>query len=229
MTAMVRLVDVNRTYSGVHGSVVALGKLSTTFDGGQFIVIKGPSGCGKSTLLNLVGLLDLPSDGELFVAEERVNGRSATRLAELRRSHIAFLFQDAGIIDRMTVLDNVMMPLLYRRMRREEAKDRALQMIESVGLEHLTGARSETLSGGERQRVGIARILALQPSIIVCDEPTASLDESNSQVVVNYLKSAAASGACVVCASHDPIVFGQADRRIDMSRGQIVSDNRFES
>lgn len=225
MTAVIGLEAVSRTFPGAEGVVTALDAVSARFFQGQFSVIQGPSGCGKSTFLNLVGLLDLPSQGDLHLIGQSIHGRSADGLARLRRAHIGFLFQDAGMIERMSVCDNVVTPLLYRGFKPLEARTRARKAIEDVGLGHRTRARSDTLSGGEKQRAGMARILAFQPELIVCDEPTASLDEQNSLNIVAFLKQAAANGACVICASHDPTVLARADRRIDMSRGRILSDD----
>lgn len=221
MTESVRGHNLGRTYSSPEGPIVALHPTDFTFGRGEFIAVMGPSGSGKSTLLNLLGLLDTASTGELWIEGQRVDNLSPRKLAVARRRHVGFLFQDAGLIERMSVLDNVRLPLTYRRMTSGERRERALQAIRRVGVEHRTGALVDVLSGGERQRVGLARVLAIKPGVVICDEPTASLDEQNSHAVVDHLLEAASDGACVICASHDPVVLSRASRRLLLERGRL--------
>ncbi len=210
---------VSKSYPGLDGDFVALSPLDLELDAGELTAVEGPSGGGKSTLLNLLGLLDRPSSGRVWIMGSRVDDLDARRAAHTRRLHVGFLFQDAGLIERMTVFDNVRLPLDYRGLPRASIMSRVLSSLEGLGLKGRAHARVETLSGGERQRVGLARLLATRPPIIICDEPTASLDDANSRLVVNHLLTAAAEGACVICASHDPIVLQAANRRLFLSRG----------
>lgn len=217
---VVRLQEVCRTFQTAYGPVQALNACSFELRTGQFVAVRGPSGCGKSTLLALLGALDTPTSGALEIAGHRINPNDREGTANFRREHIGYLFQDAGLIDRMTVLDNVLLPLMYRR--RHNARSVALEVLKMLGLEHRLKASSQSLSGGERQRVALARILAMRPNIIVCDEPTASLDETNSRMVVDHLQKLADDGALVLCASHDPLVLDHTQQRIGLSHGSVT-------
>lgn len=217
---VVRLREVCRTFQTPHGPVRALNACSFELHTGQFVAVRGPSGCGKSTLLALLSALDTPTSGALEIAGHQINPKDREGTANFRREHIGYLFQDAGLIDRMTVLDNVLLPLMYRK--RQNARAIALDVLKQLGLEHRLKASSQSLSGGERQRVALARILAMRPNIIVCDEPTASLDETNSRMVVDYLQKLAYEGALVLCASHDPLVLEHTRQRICLSHGSVT-------
>jgi putative ABC transport system ATP-binding protein len=214
---------LGRTYVGASGrTVAALQGLDLDFAVGQFVVVRGPSGCGKSTLLNLLGLLDRPTEGRLWVEGVEVQALDGPAVARFRRDHVGFLFQDAGLIEPMSAFDNVDLPLAYRETPRAERRRRVLQALEQVGLGDAAGAQVGTLSGGERQRVGLARALATDPSLLLCDEPTAALDEDNSRAIVDMLMAHARRGRTVVCSSHDPLVIGHADRVVGLERGRRV-------
>lgn len=208
-----------------HGptATTALVGIDLALSSGQFVGVTGPSGCGKSTLLNLVGLLDLPSDGELYIGDVATHAVSGGTLATLRRKDIGFLFQDGGLISAMSVLDNVVLPLRYAGRSRRDAVALAEAGLANFRLDHLARRRVDLLSGGERQRVALVRALAKRPALLVCDEPTASLDERNSRMVTGILRDYAAKGSVVLCSTHDLLVMEQLTHRIDMSRGQIVS------
>lgn len=223
MTALVRAENLSRRFPSADGGVTALDGVDLNLEPGRFVAVMGPSGCGKSTLLNLIGLLDRPTGGRLEIAGVDTEALNDQATAALRRTEIGFLFQDAGLIDRMSVLDNVMLPLDYRGVPSGDRRKRAEAAIGTLGLEARTSALVDTLSGGERQRVGLARILATQPRLVICDEPTASLDEANSRLVLNYLLSAAEAGALVVCASHDAMVLDRAQIHLSLARGRLVA------
>lgn len=212
--------NIGRVFQTAYGEISALSECNLKLGYGQFISVLGPSGCGKSTLLALLGVLDQPTSGDLIIAGEMINTASRDQIALMRRQYIGYLFQGAGLIDRMSVLDNVLLPLMYRAT--SNPRHYALEALEQVGLGHRLHASSQSLSGGERQRVGLARILAVKPRIIICDEPTASLDEENSRMVVRYLQNRADEGALVLCASHDPVVLEHSQERICLSHGTIT-------
>ncbi|MDI1326162.1 MAG: ATP-binding cassette domain-containing protein [Brevundimonas sp.] len=226
MTVLLEAAGLSRRFDGQGGPVLALDAVDLRLPAGLFVVIAGPSGCGKSTLLNLLGLLDRASTGCLSLDGAAVEALPSAALAVLRREHVGFLFQDAGLIARMSALDNVVLPLDYRGVPRAEALVSATRALARVGLGDRAGTSVDLLSGGERQRVALARVLASEPRIVICDEPTASLDEANSGTVVEFLMQRARAGALVVCASHDPVVLAGAGLRIEMRRGRIVSTER---
>lgn len=220
---IVEAAGLSRRFEGLGGPVTALDDIELRLSAGLFAVVAGPSGCGKSTLLNLLGLLDRASSGCLNLDGAAVEALSMADLAILRRERVGFLFQDAGLIARMSVLENVVLPLDYRGVPRAEGLARAALALARVGLGDRAGSPVDLLSGGERQRVALARVLTAEPRMLICDEPTASLDEANSLEVVKFLIERARAGALVICASHDPVVLAQAELRIEMRRGRIVS------
>lgn len=218
--AAVRARRLTKRYGRASTETVALDATDLDLEAGDFVAVTGPSGCGKSTLLNLVGLLDAPSDGALTLCGTRV-GRGPVEMALLRRRWIGFLFQDAGLIAGMTARDNIAMPLRYRGQSKGSANLAADRTLRNFDLAALADRRIESLSGGERQRVALMRALAVQPAVLVCDEPTASLDEANSRFVAGALRDYAATGAIVLCSTHDPIVASASARRISMDRGRM--------
>jgi len=227
LSPLVTAAALGRRFRTPAGEVIALEDISVCLPAGSLVVVVGPSGCGKSTLLNLFGLLDRATTGTLEIGGVPVQTLDNDAAARLRRADIGFLFQDAGLIERMSVLDNITLPLEYRAIPRDRRLQAARRAILELGLEARSAALVDTLSGGERQRVGLARILASRPRLIICDEPTASLDETHSGLVVNYLLEARSEGALVVCASHDPIVMERADIRLTMARGRLISADRL--
>ena len=213
-----------RTVTRVHErrgqAVKALDHVDFSAFSGEVAGVVGRSGSGKSTLLMLIGLLDQPTAGRIVLEGREVTGVPARRLAKLRRGRIGFLFQDGGLIERMSVFDCVAMPLRYARAPRGEVAERVRSALEAVQLGALAGRLTSELSGGERQRAGLARALALQPRLLICDEPTAALDAATSRLVADRLRTAARRGAAVVVATHDPIMMEACDRKIALANGQ---------
>ena len=225
MAALISARGLTRRFVSGSGQVVtALDALDLDLPAGAFIVVRGPSGCGKSTLLNLIGMLDRPSEGGLTVGGVDLAQLDATGAARFRRETVGFLFQDAGLIEPMTVADNVALPLAYREVPRRERADRVRAVLARVGLEDRRGSQVGELSGGERQRVGLARALSADPPLLICDEPTAALDEANSRAIAGLLSARAAEGGTVICSSHDPIIIARADRRVSLLRGHLDAE-----
>lgn len=219
----IRALDLGRAFEDASGRVsIALQGVNLEIAKGEFVVVRGPSGCGKSTLLNLLGLLDRPTSGRLWINDVEIGPLKSGDAAFLRRSQLGFLFQDAGLVEPMTALGNVTLPLAYREVGRTERTRRATSALTNVGLNASLHAQVSELSGGERQRVGLARALVTDPSILICDEPTAALDEDSSVAVVEMLKSHAASGRVVICASHDPLVMAGGTRVVALDRGRVA-------
>ena len=220
---MLRLETLTKTYRTAEVETLALNAVSLTIKAGEFVAIMGPSGCGKSTLMNLMGLLDAPSSGRMEFFGADVDWRSDGALTDMRRDHIGFVFQNFNLIDELSVLENVEVPLLYRRLPRGERRERALAALERVGLSHRARHRPRQLSGGQQQRVAVARALAPSPKLILADEPTGNLDTANGEAVMDLLKSSAASGVTVVMVTHSPAHAAEAGRTIRMLDGCVVS------
>jgi ABC-type lipoprotein export system ATPase subunit len=223
MLPLAQLQNVGRTFtSDGSGVAIALSEVSLAVHSGALMVIRGPSGCGKSTLLNLLGLLDRPTSGEVIVGGAPTRSLSDRAFSETRRRHTAFLFQDAGLIEGMSVRRNVALPLAYRRMSDQQRDRRTEEVLDDVRLLHRADARVNNLSGGERQRVGLARAMASEPDFLVCDEPTASLDIENGRHIIELLRSECRKGRGVVCSSHDPRLIEAADEVVDLAHGRRV-------
>lgn len=221
--AVVSAREVGRIYVDASGrTVTALQGLDFDLSVGEFVVVRGPSGCGKSTLLNLLGLLDRPTTGDLWISGVEVRSLDSRNTARFRRDHVGYLFQDGGLIEPMTAFENVELPLTYRELPRAERRSRVVEALGRVGLDESTYAQVATLSGGERQRVGLARALVTDPAILICDEPTAALDENSSQAIVDMLIERARGDRTVICSSHDPLVIERADRSISLDRGRLT-------
>jgi putative ABC transport system ATP-binding protein len=222
---MIRAEGLGRTFQGRAGEVVhALVDLDLRLPAGALVVVRGPSGCGKSTLLNLIGLLDQPTRGRLEIDGVAVSGLDRAGRVAFRRDRVGFLFQDGGLIEPMTVEDNLMLPLAYRSVPRRDRAGRAGKALATVGLGSRLRSQVGDLSGGERQRIGLARALISEPALLVCDEPTAALDSDNSVAVAALLRGRAAEGVSVVCSSHDPLLIARADVVVELSHGRLRSE-----
>ncbi|MFW6413607.1 MAG: ABC transporter ATP-binding protein [Oceanicaulis sp.] len=221
---LVAATGASRVYGRGPGAVTALAETDFRASRGEFVVFRGRSGSGKTTLLNLLGLLDRPSAGRIVFDGVETAAQTDRGLALLRRGALGYVLQDSGVIERMTARRNVMLPALYAGRSEADARRLADTALASVDLSDKAARPVGALSGGERMRVGLARALSLSPKLIVCDEPTASLDAETAALVVDRLLAAAGDGACVLCASHDPIVIDAAGRLVSLEAGRIVSD-----
>ena len=186
MTA-VKLENVSRIYRTDKIETIALEGINLTVDTGEFISIMGPSGCGKSTLLNIIGLLDSPTEGKVFLQEQELDKESLTQRAHFRNASLGFVFQSFQLIQSLDVEDNIALPLLYRKISAKERKERVANVIERVGLSHRRHHFPSQLSGGQCQRVAIARALVGSPAIILADEPTGNLDTKMGAEIMNLL------------------------------------------
>lgn len=184
---MITLKDVNKIYSTDMIETQALENVNLHISKGEFVSIMGPSGCGKSTLLNIVGLLDDPTSGSVIIDGTNVTGLNDFRLSAFRNEKLGFVFQSFHLIDTLNVLDNVMIPLVYRKMSESERQKRAVEVLERVGLSHRMRHRPSQLSGGQCQRVAIARAIVGNPDIILADEPTGNLDSKMGGEVMDLL------------------------------------------
>jgi putative ABC transport system ATP-binding protein len=194
---------------------------------GETVAVMGPSGCGKSTLLHLLGGLDRPTAGELWLAGQRIDEMSERTLAQLRRSDVGFVFQAFQLMDELTVLENVELPALLAGRSPRAARHRATELLEQVGLTPRTAHLPAALSGGQRQRVAIARALANEPVIVFADEPTGNLDSLATTELLRLFDALHTSGQTLVIVTHDERVAATADRLISMRDGAFVDDTRL--
>jgi putative ABC transport system ATP-binding protein len=190
------------------------------------VAIMGPSGSGKSTLMNLVGLLDRPTSGRLFLAGEDTSELSPDRLASLRNREIGFVFQAYNLLPRSTALENVELPLVYARVSGKERRRRATEMLSAVGLGHRMNHSPAKLSGGEQQRVAIARALACDPAMLLADEPTGALDTRTGIEVLTLLESLHRAGRTIVLVTHNEDVARHASRILRVRDGVVESDEK---
>ena len=218
-----KIENVTRVYKIGEVETKALGGVSLTIENGEFTALVGPSGSGKTTLLQMIGCLDQPTSGSVWV-----NGHDVTRLnrnqrADMRKGHIGFIFQFFALIPTLTAYENIEMPLLLNGHSPAERKARVLELLEAVDLKDRANNRPDQMSGGQQQRVAIARALATKPALILADEPTANLDTVNGEQVMEIMtRLNKETGVTFVFATHDPRVIKYARRTITLRDGLIV-------
>ncbi|MFA8343640.1 MAG: ABC transporter ATP-binding protein [Rhodothermaceae bacterium] len=221
---MIELTNVNKVYQTKTVETLALNNISLTVQEGEFLSIMGPSGSGKSTLLNIMGLLDAPTEGNIKISEKDVKLYNGKELAKLRNQKIGFVFQNYHLIKDLNVLDNVEIPLLYRKVPSEKRKEMAMEALEKVGL----GARMEhfptQLSGGQSQRVAIARAIVGSPEIILADEPTGNLDSvMGNEIMKILLDLHQKDNTTIVMVTHDEKMAQKSERIIRFFDGSLVN------
>ena len=222
--AVVKLENVVKTYFMGENQVQALRGISFEIQEGEFTAIMGPSGSGKSTCMNMIGCLDRPSSGIVKVDGKETALMSEKELAQLRNITIGFVFQQYHLIPAMTVLENVMLPLKYQKVDKKERMERAIKVLESVGLKDRNFHRPHELSGGQKQRVAIARAMITRPKILLADEPTGALDtQTGNQVMELFRQINETNGTSVIIVTHDPRIGGSLERCIKILDGQIVN------
>ena len=198
--------------------------VSLSIDRGEFVAIVGKSGSGKSTLMNIIGALDVPTEGEYILGGEDVSEMSDDQLAQIRNKMIGFIFQQYNLLPKLNLLENVELPLLYAGVPVQERKERALKSLAKVGLEEKWKNLPNQLSGGQQQRVSIARALAGDPSLILADEPTGALDSRTSREVLNFLRQLNEEGNTIVMITHDNSIGLEAKRVVRIKDGKINFD-----
>jgi lipoprotein-releasing system ATP-binding protein len=222
-----RLVGVRKAYAiGTKAEVEVLHGIDLTLKPGEFAALIGPSGSGKSTLLNLIGLLDRPTAGQLFLAGQATEELGDEARTRLRARAIGFVFQFHHLLPAFSAQENVMLPLLAARGRRDDAMfARAAELIDQVGLTPWAGQRPNDLSGGQQQRVAIARALVLEPALVLADEPTGNLDTHSADVVFELLRRVnREKGTTFLIVTHDPRLANRCDRIIELVDGRIAAD-----
>jgi len=223
-TALLRTTRLTKIFHGDGGTVHAIRGVDLSVARGEFVAVTGPSGSGKSTLLHLIGGLEPPTSGEIWLDDHRIDGLSQARWAVLRRRHIGFVFQFFNLVSNMTVADNVELPALMSGASRRQAKARREELLAELGLAGKTRAAPGRLSGGEQQRVALARALANRPSILLADEPTGNLDSSNSADVLRLLGRVHDQGQAILLVTHEARAACLADRVINLFDGMVADD-----
>ena len=224
MKALIEFRDVCKYYYMGDTVVKAADHISFRIYKGEFVAIVGKSGSGKSTLMNIIGALDVPTDGSYYLGGEDVSDMTDDQLAAIRNRMIGFIFQQYNLLPKLNLLENVELPLLYAGVGREERRDRAMASLERVGLKEKWRNMPNQLSGGQQQRVSIARALAGDPSLILADEPTGALDSRTSREVLDFLKQLNAEGNTIVMITHDNSIAVEAKRVVRIHDGKINFD-----
>ncbi|MGY0557529.1 MULTISPECIES: ABC transporter ATP-binding protein [unclassified Lysobacter] len=221
---MISLSNIVKRYQMGEETVMALAGIDLFIDRNEYVALVGPSGSGKSTLMNLLGCLDTPSEGTYTLNGRDTSSMNEDELAQVRNREIGFVFQSFHLLPRLTVLQNVMQPLVYRGMPIAERRKQATDALVKVGLADRLGHRPTQLSGGQRQRVAVARALVGQPSILLADEPTGNLDSRTSAEIMALFDELHAQGQTVVVVTHEPSIADHCRRSIRVSDGRIVED-----
>lgn len=222
MAAIISLNNVTKTYRLGDEVLNALDNISFSVNSGEFVAITGPSGSGKSTLANIIGGLDRPTSGSVVVDGNDLSHVRDRKLSDYRNHHIGFVFQSFNLQGSQTALENVMLPLVFARIKPKERKARAIECLKAVGLGDRLKHRPAQLSGGQRQRVAIARALAARPNIIIADEPTGNLDSSRGEEIMKLLKELNKQGITLIVITHDMAIARQADRVVQIKDGHIA-------
>jgi len=222
---MIEMHDLSKVYRTANVETTALDHINIEINPAEFIAIMGPSGCGKSTLLNVMGMLDTPSGGRYAFLGEDVAGYPESRLADIRKQNVGFIFQSFNLVDELTVAENVQLPLLYQKVPVSERRERVQQVLERVGIAHRADHRPQQLSGGQQQRVAVARAVVTEPKLILADEPTGNLDTANGEEVLDLLNQLNGDGTTIVMVTHDQGHADHASRVIHMLDGRVLSEN----
>lgn len=224
--SVIRTENIKKAYQMGEEVLWALQGVDTRIDQGEFVAVMGPSGSGKSTYMNMIGCLDVVSEGKVFLDDVEVSSLKPNDLATVRNQKIGFVFQQFNLLARTSALDNVILPLLYSQVPESEWKPRALRCLELVGLAERSGHHPSQLSGGQQQRVAIARALVNDPVMILADEPTGALDTHTTEEIMNLFTELNNKGTTIVLVTHEPEVAAYAKRQLIFRDGQLVADER---
>jgi putative ABC transport system ATP-binding protein len=225
--SIVVIRDVSKIYRQGDIEVAALNRVSLDLYRGGFSVLAGPSGSGKTTLLNLIGALDVPTEGSIVVGDQRLDQVRPRDLAELRLRRFGFVFQAYNLIPVLSAYENAEYVLVLQGVPAKERRERVMAMLHAVGLDGMENRRPHELSGGQQQRVAVARALAADPALVLADEPTANLDSTTGGALIDLMLALNRErGVSFIISSHDPKVIERADRVIQLCDGEIVTDSR---
>ena len=226
---LIEIKDVYKIYGeGLESEVRALDGVSLSIDRGEFVAVVGQSGSGKSTMMNVLGCLDIPTHGEYYLDGTNVRELSDRELSRIRNRQIGFIFQQYNLIQSLTVLENVELPLIYQGVGADERRELAMEALERVGLLGRIKHKPVEMSGGQQQRVAIARAIATHPPIIRADEPTGALDSHTGHDVLRFLQQLNKEGSTVILITHDNGIAATARRCVRLQDGKIVEDREQE-
>ena len=228
MSALVEIQDISKIYNPGENEVRALDHISLTIQKGEFVAIIGQSGSGKSTLMNMIGCLDVPTEGTYILNGQNVSKLSDNELSDIRNQEIGFIFQGFNLIANLTAQEHVELPLIYRGVPKKERHELSVAALKKVGLAHRMDHRPSEMSGGQQQRVAIARAIAQAPPVILADEPTGNLDSASSMEILDILKQLHAENRTVILITHDNDIAKQAKRVIRIKDGKIERDYENE-
>lgn len=224
---LIRVENMLHSYSMAGESMAILKGLTFNIDYGEFVAIIGPSGSGKSTLMNMLGCLDVANEGNYFLDGQEIRKLSDNKLAQIRNEKIGFIFQNFNLLPKLSAVENVELPLIYRGISHHERREIARNALVRVGLESRINHRPSELSGGQQQRVAIARALAGTPPILLADEPTGALDSKTGKEVLDMIKELNVQGHTIILITHDLEIAEQAKRIIRIQDGSLVEDRRL--
>ena len=222
---MLQLNHLSKVYRTDEVETVALNNVTIDIEAGEFVAIMGPSGCGKSTLLNIIGMLDSPTSGDYVFGGENVAGYNESRLAEIRKRNIGFIFQSFNLIDELSVQENIELALLYHDIPAAQRRERVAAVMDQVGIAHRAKHMPSQLSGGQQQRVAVARAVVGEQKLILADEPTGNLDTAHGQEVMEMLQKLNAEGTTIVMVTHSPSHSDYARRIINLLDGHVLTEN----
>ncbi len=228
MSVLIQIEDICKVYNPGENEVRALDHVSLTVNTGEFVAIIGQSGSGKSTLMNMLGCLDVPTEGEYILNGQSVSHLTDDELSDIRNQEIGFIFQGFNLIPSFTAIENVELPLLYRGVGKRERHELAVKALEKVGLARRMQHKPSEMSGGQQQRVAIARAIAQAPPVILADEPTGNLDSGSSKEIIRILKELHQEGRTVILITHDNEIAAQAKRVIRIKDGKVEADYENE-
>ncbi len=220
---MISLEEISKVYRTREVETLALEKVSLAIDEGEFVSIMGPSGCGKSTLLNIMGILDEPSAGKVFLDGEEISSYHDRHIASLRNRKVGFIFQSFHLIRELDSFDNVELPLIYRKMAGKERKERVTEALALVGLANRKRHYPSQMSGGQCQRVAIARAIVGRPELLLADEPTGNLDSRMGREIMEILQRLNEQGTTIAMVTHDESLAGETGRIIRIYDGRLVN------
>ncbi len=220
---MITLSGIRKTYRTKEMETVALDDVGLDVGKGEFVALVGPSGCGKSSLLHVAGLIDRPDAGQYIFDGEDISAFRDSRMVEIRRQHVGFIFQSFNLLEDLTVFENVELPLLYQNVPKARRRDRVREVLELVGLDSRARHRPAQLSGGQQQRAAVARAVVGDPKLILADEPTGNLDTKNGDDVMEMLSTLNEQGVSILMVTHSPVHAARAGRVVEMIDGRIAN------